>query len=114
MTLPLTPDALYAAYEYLRATPPFRRWKLPQGDQVEMRVTRDKGYVGLAKEGSRFPVICISAFHVGRTQTLIETMAHEMIHVHLDSKGVRAAHGAAFRKCAASVCRYHGFDPRGF
>jgi hypothetical protein len=114
VTLPLTPDTLCAAYEYLRATPPFRRWKLPQGDQIEFRVTHEKSYVGQAIGGAEFPIIWISGHHVGRTQTLLETMAHEMIHVYLDRKGVRAHHGAAFKSCADRICRYHGFDPRGF
>ena len=30
--LHLTPDLLEGAYEYLRLSPPFREWRLPDGD----------------------------------------------------------------------------------
>src|SRR5215475_4729604 len=36
--LHLTPEALENAYEYLRATLPFRRWNLPHADELVFRV----------------------------------------------------------------------------
>lgn len=113
--LHLTPDILRAAYEYLRATPPFRRWKLPPADEVEFHVTRHLDRTGDCETaGGHEPVIRISAALIGWTGSLMTTMAHEMVHVHLDRNGVRAHHGADFRRCAAQVCRHHGFDPKMF
>lgn len=37
--LHLTLEMLEGAYEYLRTTPPFRRWKLPPGADIEFHVT---------------------------------------------------------------------------
>ena len=34
MTLSLTPDLLAAAYDFLRATPPFKAWRLPESDDI--------------------------------------------------------------------------------
>jgi hypothetical protein len=114
--LHLTPEILRAAYDYLRATPPFNRWKLPPADEVEFHVTRHKDRTGDCETGpaGQEPIIRISATLVGWTSSLMATMAHELIHVYLDRKGVRAHHGAAFRRCAAQVCRRHGFDPKLF
>ena len=41
-------------------------------------------------------------------------MAHEMVHAKCDAEGVRAEHGAEFKRRAALVCKYHGFDPKTF
>src|ERR1700754_3947176 len=42
--LPLTPEMLEGANEYLRVSPPFRAWNLPHADHVSFRVmtTRDR------------------------------------------------------------------------
>ena len=111
-----TPEMMAAAYDYLRTTPPFRRWKLPPSESVEFHVTRHLDRTGDCETGpaGNDPVIRISAALIGWTASLMATMAHEMVHIHLDRKGVRAHHGADFRRCAAQVCRHHGFDPKLF
>ena len=110
-----TPEMLRAAYTYLQTTSPFRRWKLPPADEVEFHVTRNKDKAGECESsGGHEPVIRISSRLIGRTLSLMETVAHEMVHLHLDRNGVRSHHGAAFRRCAAQVCRRHGFDPKLF
>ena len=115
MTLPLTPRMLEAAYEFLRSTPPFKGWALPANDKVRFRVTRHLDTHGQANgHDDPGPEIDISTAVVGHTYTLMKALAHEMIHIHLDRSGVRAAHGAAFKRCAALVCKRHGFDPKEF
>ena len=42
MALRLTPEILEGAYEFLRATPPFRGWRLPHADEVEFVVSRHR------------------------------------------------------------------------
>jgi predicted SprT family Zn-dependent metalloprotease len=105
----ITPDILHWAYEYLRHTPPFRRWGLPHADSVEFHVIRDKSVAGRC-HNSAPTRIDISMALIQRTHSLIETMAHEMIHAHLYMKGVKVEHGADFKRCAALVCKHHGFD----
>lgn len=117
MTLRLTPDTLKATYDLLATTPPFSRWNLPDSDDILFRVTRHKDRYGHHRvlDGGRHEIV-MSAHVIGHTMTLIETMAHEIVHVHqaeacMETKG---QHNAAFRKLAAIVCRYHGFDAKRF
>lgn len=105
----LTPRILESAYEYLRATVPFSRWRLPSGAAVKFRVIRDPKLHGSCEPGDPI-VLRVSALTVGHTCTLMETIAHEMIHVYRPN----AKHGAEFRRLAKKVCRIHGFDERRF
>ncbi|HTK02665.1 MAG TPA: SprT-like domain-containing protein [Bordetella sp.] len=120
--LNLTPDLLEGAYEYLRRSPPFREWRLPDGDHVVFRVlgARDRfgHFRGWHRRGDgcdRFSEIAISARKVKTTQMLIATMAHEMIHLYQDENGTaRGHHNPEFHRLAARVCAMHGFDPPTF
>jgi hypothetical protein len=108
---------LEAAYELARTTPPFKSWNLPDGEDISFRVTRDpfrRGHYRRDKRGRH--EIAVSALSIGYTHNLIETMAHEMIHLHLDLVGLAgtAEHNAPFKKFAARVCKFHGFDPKLF
>ena len=47
---------------------------------------------------------------VGTFQTLIMTMAHEMIHVHQDLTGMPRDDGKGFAKLADRVCKELEFD----
>jgi hypothetical protein len=114
MTLPLDPAMLEAAYEYLRTTPPFRRWKLPPGEAIEFHVIANQGLRGRCVDNGAHQTIAISLGTIGHTLSLMMAMAHEMIHVRDNIAGIRAHHGASFRRGAAEVCRYHGFDPKLF
>lgn len=116
MTLPLSIEMLESAYDYFRATPPFRRWNLPEPEDITFKVGKDPSCYGWFDKKKKKPTIAISTALVGHTQTLMETMAHEMIHLHEDMRGWRRGgeHSAAFRKWAQLVCKIHGFDPKGF
>ena len=116
MTLRLTPEILEGAYEFLRATPPFNRWKLPPADEVQFRVMHSREWMGQYTYAAGEHVIDISSRLVGHTGTLIETMAHEMTHLALQESGQadKSEHGERFERCAARVARLHGFDPKRF
>ena len=114
MSLPLNPAVLMAAYDYLNTTLPFRRWRLPHSSEIKFGVIRSKQVRGLCWDTGKGHKIDVSSDTVGRTEGLMSTMAHEMIHVHLDRLRIKAHHGKAFWKSAALVCRYHGFDLKEF
>lgn len=119
MTLHVTPEMVAAAYEFLRTTLPFRRWKLPHADEIVFRVTLDHMRLGhFRRDRYDRREITVSARSVGHTCTLIETVGHEMIHLHEDIRGTlyktRAEHSGFFRRQAALACKYHGWDPRVF
>jgi uncharacterized protein (DUF885 family) len=122
----LTPAILESAYTYLRATPPFKNWKLPESDAVEFRVIatrRNKktngilyGDFNLCAGRDGLPVIRISCTAHKRLLSVQETMAHEMVHMHQRQTDQKATsmHGPKFKRLAAQVCKQHGFDPKTF
>jgi hypothetical protein len=115
----LTPDILEAAYEYLRATPPFKGWRLPEGDEIGFIVSRRpdrfshmQGYVRSSQAE-----ISISEKLVGSTCVLIEAMAHEMVHLRQHLRRTETAnteHNAEFYRLAKRVCAVHGWDFKTF
>ncbi len=120
MTLPLSPDTLAAAYDYLRTTPPFNRWNLPDSEDVLFSVVKTPRDYGWYQWDGKRHTISASKASIGHTVTLMRLMAHEMIHLHLEETGMESknrnnnTHNAAFRKIAATVCRVHGLDPKAF
>jgi hypothetical protein len=119
MTLPITPEVLAAAYDYLASTEPFRKWNLPDSDDIKFRVVRSrKMFAQYIWDGTH--TIEVSSATVGHTKTLMETMSHELVHLHLRLTGMESrsdnpnVHNAAFRKLAAKVCATHGFDVKAF
>jgi hypothetical protein len=115
--LKLTPQMLVGAYEYLRESPPFRQWRLPDSDQVSFRILGVKDRFGhfrgrhrRARDADGFSEIAISAHLVDSTELLMATMAHEMIHLYQDETGAaRGHHNPQFRRLAKRVCAAHGF-----
>ena len=120
MTLPLSPEMLAAAYNYLKATPPFKRWKIPSSDKVIFKVTLNDEAFGWYQWDGANHKITASIKAIGHTSTLMQLMAHEVIHLYLEElgrenkNGDTSVHNAMFRRLAARVCKYHGFDPRAF
>lgn len=104
--LHLTPEVLAAAYTFLRTTKPFARWGLPPAHDVVFKVTNSVADAGYAVGRE----IGISQKCSGHTHSMLATMSHEMIHLHLDALGVKAPHGADFKRCAKLVSKHHGFD----
>lgn len=115
MTLRLHPDLLAAVFDMLRTTEPFRAWKLPESDDVAFHVVRDpKMYADFGVDDDGGPLIRVSAAKNGHTLTLLQSMAHEMIHLRQYLTGDKETHGPRFQKAAAKVCAIHGFDPKTF
>ncbi len=113
MRIVLTPALLETSYELLRLTEPFRRWKLPHADEIKFIVSRHHDLYGHCEDGE---TVTISQHKHAQLGTLLATMSHEMIHVYEFRTGMRGdvCHGATFKKLAALVCSYHGFDPAAF
>lgn len=119
MTLPLTPDTLKAAYDFLCTTPPFSKWNMPDSEDVVFEVGKDPSMRGwhYSDDGHGRHKIVISKRTIGQAIWLLMTMAHEMIHVHqheTKSHTKGAEHNGAFHKWAAQVCKVHAFDPKMF
>lgn len=119
----VTPETCRAAYEYFRTTLPFRRWKLPDADSVEFRVTKDHKRYGSVNYPTRKgytirPIVEVSDHLCWCTDELLRTVAHEMVHLqqfNLDGwtvveAGKEYGHGEDFQKMGKLVCRRHGFN----
>jgi hypothetical protein len=107
----LKPHILEACYSFLRCTPPFSGWHMPEADDVQFHVTRFGHMADYGCEPGEH-VIRISERRVELTNTLVQTMAHEMVHLYLTESGQPGAteHGIAFTKAWKTVCRNHGWD----
>lgn len=119
MAFRLTHENLPAAYEYLRACEPFRRWKLPEADDLGFKVTRHKDRFGHLHGDVRSPGadIAISEACVGSSAKLLEIMSHEMIHLRQHIRGTETGntqHNAEFKRLASQVCGVHQFDLKAF
>lgn len=110
MTLKLHPDKhLPAAYAYFRATEPFAKMGLPEADEVRFVVGRDNNLKGWFRVINGQPEITISSSCVGSTNTLMQTMSHEMAHLHQWLNKRPQTHNANFKKLALRICKAHGF-----
>lgn len=115
MSLTFTKDTLRAAYNFLNETPPFDRWNLPDGEEIEFQVAKDRTLCGWHVIDGDKHIIVVSSAAVGHTMTLLRIIAHEMVHLH-ERRAARSAsgHSKSFQRWAAQVCDAHGFDPRAF
>lgn len=114
MTLRLTPDMLATGYDFLRTTEPFRRWRLPESDELGFHVVRDAAMSADFGVRGGMPCIRVSEVNNGHTVTLLATLAHEIVHLRQHLTGDREHHGPRFQRMAARVCAVHGFDPKIF
>ncbi len=113
----LTPAILEATYNFVRATPPFRNWRLPAGHQVRFRVLKTRKKLGVYQWDNQVGhVVSVSEGKVSHTIVLVPLMAHEMVHLYQQMCGTdtKTEHNAEFIRLALIVCRHHGFDPKEF
>lgn len=117
MGLRITNEIIEATYELLRKTPPYKAWRLPDGDDIAFSVMRspsDRGEFYVSAKGE--PTIAINDNHHQTLHELMRTVAHEMIHLQEYRIGHRwdIKHGAFFHAAADKVCKAHNFDRGAF
>jgi len=107
-------DKLAKGYDILRSTMPFRKWALPPSSDIVFKVSRDSNLDGKFVAADRMIVISQKAHQ--RLESMLRTMAHEMVHLYIWRKGSkdRADHGAEFKRLAKLVCKHHGFEEATF
>lgn len=112
----LTPTILVATYEFFCQVPPFSRWRMPEADEIEFHVVRAMKQAAFADCGvGTTGAFCMrfSARRHRHIQTLLMTMAHEMIHLHQKVHGLESRnndHNENFWKCAKYLCATYGWD----
>jgi len=114
----LSPAILRAAYAMLDECEPFSRWNLPAAEDVNFVVGKTKrDYACCTYTADHKFILMASAPYHGRLPTLLESMAHEMIHVHIfrhPRMGRGGHHNAAWHRYADQVCKSLGFDRSRF
>lgn len=115
MALHLTPEMVEACYELLKLTPPFRRWGLPPGDQLVFRILLStERYAHFRAQSDGAHEIAVSTAKVVTIDLLVQSLAHEMVHLHMEQLKLGANHGSNFKRFAKQVCRHHGWVLENF
>lgn len=117
MTVPLTPETLAAAWDYICTTPPFCDWNLPAAEEITFRVLRTKKVYGQLSYRRKKYLVEVSEAKCGRHETILSTLAHEAAHMHTHSAcfmNRRNYHDRAFWLLADEICSIHEFDRKLF
>lgn len=114
----LTPGMIAGAYEYMRASTRLFR-SLPHCDEIGFKVLTTPRVHGHCRGGINGgqSEIAISVSKTGTTLSLLETLAHEMLHLlqHIrKTETGNTEHNAEFRRLGLKISAYHGFDPKRF
>ncbi len=109
----LTPHSAQVVYEMLAQLPPFKRLKMPPSQDVIFEINNDPACYG---EYEPEHIIRISKAKVGWLETLIKTVAHEMVHLHLYQIRYKDwdKHDKKFLYYANRISNTMGFDPKEF
>ena len=115
----LKPQHIEAAYSLLRTLYPFDGYNLPEADEVEFRVVKDKRLLGWHHQrtnADRTNVISISYRGVGHLDSLMRVLGHELIHLAqaVNGTSTKSLHNAEFYRMAEEVCDSLGWDIRIF
>lgn len=115
MTLPLTPEMLAHAYDYLCCCQPFNKMNMPHSEDVRFSIGRRKDRFAHYQMIGGAHHIELSSRFVGRHITLLSTLSHEMGHLYLEQNCIDDGHGPGFQKLADRICKYHPeFDRLNF
>ena len=107
----VTPTTIRASYELLAQLPPFNRWKKPPIKNIAFVAFRATDCYG---EYEPSHIIRVSSTKVGHLDTLLRTVAHEMLHMVRACRGDPHwdQHDEVFAEMAARVAKNTGFDPK--
>ena len=108
-----TSHSLEAMYLMLNQMKPFKFWDLPNTAEINFVVTDEEDAYGtyVFDDEINMHIITISKAKCGHLDTLIKTLAHEVIHMTRGKTSKYSAHDAYFRRKASAIALELGFDP---
>ena len=108
----VTRSTCVAVYELLIQLPPIKAWRLPPSKDLIFVVRHLPDCYGMFEPEPH--KITISSAKHAHLDTVIRTMAHEMIHLHLFIRKdpLWDKHSKTFLDAAAKVSTTLGFDPK--
>ena len=112
----LTAPILRNLYTALVCCEPFTKWNMPLPEAIDFVVDFDESTMGTYRydDGEKYEhLITISSARCGHLDTVIRTMAHEMIHMSRSGTVSDAwlKHDQTFRRRAHRISSELGFDP---
>lgn len=111
--LKLTAKQCCAMYTYLCSLPPFSKWKMPDPYRISFKVSTSTMTCGMY-EPDPHRITISKASNAGYDEAL-RTMAHEMLHCHLErTHGLHETHDENFWKHAAMITDSMGWDLKEF
>jgi SprT-like family len=110
----ITIEDLRMAYIYLEGCRPFRNWRLPCTSEIVFKVNKSEMIQGEYECDPH--TIHASTHHNHTWLDVLETVAHEMVHLvceqHNEIK--HHEHDKKFKKRAEQVCKWFGWDVSTF
>jgi len=106
----ITDKTVKAIYIMLRKLPPFNKWELPPASKIKFKVIQDYKFMGeLDVKPYRMK---FGSNHQEHFETIVTTIAHEMIHLSLYLEGVPSynIHTRKFKEKAHEIGVLFGFD----
>jgi uncharacterized protein YjaZ len=109
----MTPSAktLEAMYLMLCQMKPFKSWSLPNTAEINFVVTDEEDAYGTYVYDDDIHIITISRAKCSHFETILKTLAHEMIHMKRYKNKAWDQHDVTFRRYAKAVADEFGFDP---
>lgn len=109
----LHPAQVQHLYDTLRVLPPFSKWKLPLSQGIIIKVIRSKEVMGDYEPDPH--TLRVSSVMCQDMLQVLETVAHEMVHLSLDREGLdHSNHDDHFKARASEVCKAWGWKPETF
>ena len=106
-----TPKTIEAMYLMLCQMKPFKSWNLPNTSEIDFVVTDDEDAYGTYVFDNDIHIITISKAKCSHFETILKTLAHEMIHMKRHRTKSWDQHDAVFRRYAKAIADEFGFDP---
>jgi len=106
-----TSKTLEAMYIMLCQIKPFNHWEMPNTACIKFNVTSEEDAYGTYIFEDDMHLITISKAKCSHFETILKTLAHEMIHMKRYRNKNWDKHDAVFRRYATAVADEFGFDP---
>ena len=112
MSAIITEQSVKMIYSMLRKLPPFDSWGLPPAYKIKFKVLEDFKFMG---ELQVKPYkMTFGTKYQEHFETIVTTVAHEMIHLSLYLEGVPSydQHRRLFKQKAKEIGSLYGFDSK--
>jgi hypothetical protein len=106
----ITEQSVKMIYSMLRKLPPFDSWKLPPASKIKFKV--DPNFKFMGELDVKPYKMTFGTKHQEHFLSIVTTVAHEMVHLHLYLEGVASynQHRRIFRQKSAEIGSLYGFD----